>query len=152
MLESIKQFITSLQQDAIDSVDVLSSKQRELASAALLLEVATIDQHLDERELEKLQSLLESTFSLSAQEVKELTTLAQQESGDATSLYQFTQHINRHSSAEDKFQLVCGLWEVAYADGELDKYEEHIIRRIVDLIHVSHSDFIRAKHQARSRV
>ncbi len=41
------------------------------------------------------------------------------------------------------------MWQIAYADGQLDKYEEYMIRRVTELTYVSHSDFIRAKQQAK---
>jgi uncharacterized tellurite resistance protein B-like protein len=41
------------------------------------------------------------------------------------------------------------MWKVAYADGSVDKYEAHIIRRISDLIHLPNSQFVRAKQEAR---
>jgi uncharacterized tellurite resistance protein B-like protein len=64
-------------------------------------------------------------------------------------MYQFTQQVNEHCSVQDKFDLIAGMWRIAYADGELDKYEEYVIRKVADLIHVAHSDFIRAKHHSR---
>ena len=151
MLDSIKQFLKTITADSeSDKTAVLSSQQVQLASAALLIEVATIDQHFDKAEFDKLQLLLTETFALSREEVAELVELAKQKSSESTSLYQFTQLINRHCDYQQKYQLVCNLWHMAYADGVLDKYEEHIVRRIADLIHVSHSDFIRAKHHAAS--
>ena len=50
---------------------------------------------------------------------------------------------------EDKLDLIRNLWKVAYADGNLDKYEEHLLRKISDLIHVSHSDYINIKLEMR---
>ena len=49
---------------------------------------------------------------------------------------------------DDKVQLITSLWKVAYADGDLDKYEEHLIRRVADLLYVPHDAFIRAKLSA----
>ena len=60
--------------------------------------------------------------------------------------------INRHFSQEEKNHIVELLWEVAYADGELDKYEEHLVRKLADLIYVPHRSFIRAKHRAKARL
>ena len=64
-------------------------------------------------------------------------------------MYQFTQRINRYCSHEEKFHLITGMWRIAFADGDLDKYEEYIIRKVSDLIHLGHGEFIRAKHAAR---
>ena len=152
MIASIQRLLNAITLDHKVDKDVdLSSQQVRLASAALLIEVATIDQYFDDTEFKKLQVLLTRTFSLTEEEVNELVKLAEKEASESTSLYQFTQLINRHCDDQQKYQLTCNLWQMAYADGVLDKYEEHIIRRITDLIHVSHSDFIRAKHQVSSK-
>jgi len=129
----------------------LSEHELNLAIAALLIEVATIDQNLDEKEWRQLQVLLMSECGLSKQEALALAEEGKQASADSASLYDFTQRINQQCSYDQKMVVVTGLWKIAYADGELDKYEEHIIRRIADLIHVSHSDFIQAKIRVRDR-
>lgn len=131
--------------------DTLSEHELQLATAALLVEVATIDQHLDDREKQELQTLLIKTCELTDDEAKALMDNALEASSNAASLYDFTQSINQHCSYPQKLSLMTGLWRVAYADEILDKYEEHIIRRIADLIHVSHSDFIQTKIQVRDR-
>lgn len=127
----------------------LTDHQRRLASAALLIEVATIDHKFDQKELSTLSLLLKENFSLSDQECSELTELAKAERDSSTSLYQFTQLVNQHCSHQEKFNLLKDMWTVAYADGNLDKYEEYIIRKVADLIHMAHGDFIRAKHESR---
>lgn len=127
----------------------LSQQEINLAVAALLVEVATIDSRFDDSEWQQLQQLLMEYCGLDPDEALDIAKQAKASSADATSLYEFTQAINRHSSHEEKRQLVTGLWQIAYADGNLDKYEEHIIRRIADLIHLSHSDFIQTKIAVR---
>ena len=129
--------------------DTLPEHSLRLASAALLVEVATIDQEFDDREFSALQSILQQQFGLSEDECASLSQMAEQECAESTSVYQFTRLINDHCSAEEKFRLVEGMWQIAYADGDLDKYEEYIIRKVSELIHLAHGDFIRAKHNAR---
>ena len=68
---------------------------------------------------------------------------------DAHDLYQFTRLMNEHYDYAGRKQLVTQLWRVAYADGRVDKFEEHIIRRIAGLLHVDNRDFIQAKITAR---
>lgn len=126
-----------------------SNSALNLATAALMVEVATIDQHFDPTEIEALKNQLLKQFFVDADTVDTLIEEAKTSSADSSSLYEFTQLINQHFNDEQKFMLTVALWHVAYADGNLDKYEEHIIRRIVDLIHMRHSDFIRAKQIAR---
>lgn len=128
----------------------LSEENLRLACAALLIEVAIIDQEFDDIEFRALQDILIKEYEVSEEECNAIATLAQQECEQATSMYQFTQLVNTHCRYEDKFTLVKNMWTIAYADGDLDKYEEYIIRKTSELLHVSHGDFIRAKHVARS--
>ena len=121
-----------------------------LAAAALMIEVATADQNFDNSELDALLAILSSQFSLTPEQLNTLVTNAKQQSSDATSLYQFTRQVNDSCTHKEKFRLVTGMWQVAYADGAVDKYEEHIIRRISDLMHLPHSQYIRAKQEARN--
>lgn len=127
----------------------LTQDQCQLATAALLIEVASADRSFEPEELETLKSLLARKFQLDETQLEELTELAEAEKEQATSLYQFTQLINEDCNPEEKYQLMQSMWEVAYADGNLDKYEEHLIRRVAELIYVPHNEFIRAKLEAR---
>lgn len=122
------------------------------ATAALLVEVMVTDQQLDAAEIARIQALLAGRFRLTDAETQELLELAQQEVAEATSLYQFTALVNTHFSAAEKYQLVCHLWEVAYADGLLDKHEEGLIRHIAELIHLPHTAFVQARNQVREAI
>lgn len=147
MLEKIKQFFLN---ESETQNPVLNEEKKRLASAALLIEVAIIDQEFDQSEFDAMQKILETQFGITSEECQQLISLAQLECESSTSTYQFTQLINQYSSAQDKIALITGMWSIAYADGDLDKYEEYIIRKVSDLLYVSHSDFIHAKHIARS--
>jgi len=150
MISRITAFFDSLGENTQHSTS-LSHDELQIATAALLIEVATIDQRLDSVELLSLSRALASRFTLSGEELDLLIDHAKTASQEAASLYEFTQLINRHCDDKQKYVLACELWEVAYADTVLDKHEEHIIRRICDLIHLRHKDFIRAKQKARDQ-
>ena len=64
---------------------------------------------------------------------------------DAHDIYQFTSKIDATFSPERKVGLIEELWRAAYSDSVLHEYEEHLIRRVADLLHLSHSQFIAAK-------
>jgi len=134
-----------------DETEQANANNLQLACAALMMEVATIDQNYDESEQASLIKALSQAFALNPKEAEEIETLARESREDATSLHEFTRQINEQASPEQKFLLLEAMWRVAYADGELDKYEEHIIRRACDLIHLGHSDFIRAKLSAKAQ-
>ena len=122
-----------------------ASQATQLAAAALLIETARADFHQDEAEEVALRSLLADTLQLSKAQVEELVTLANQRADEATSLYEFTRVINDHYTPAQKLALIDLMWKVAYADSDLDKYEEHLIRRVAELTYVPHQDYIRSK-------
>ena len=120
-----------------------------VATAALLVEVMRADHEVQPEERDAVLRALRAAFAdLSTDEIRDLLARAEEHADDATSLYEFTRHINRQLDHDQKAHVVELLWRVAYADGDLDKYEEHLVRRIADLIHVPHSVFIRMKHKA----
>lgn len=129
-----------------DMPDTSSSPNR--AAAALMMEVVMADDILNPAELAALPSLLSSLSALSIAECTELVDIAKHEHASAASIHQFTSHINEHFSLEQKLELLTSLWRIAIADDNIDKYEEHIIRRIADLLHLRHSEFIQCKHAA----
>ena len=125
--------------------------QLQLASAALLIELTRADNQVDESETRKILAILRERYDLPEADLEELVTLAGQENQEATSLYQFTSLINDRFNPQEKSELIINMWEVAYADGRINRYEEHLIRKISDLLHLSHKDFISGKQIARAR-
>jgi uncharacterized tellurite resistance protein B-like protein len=147
MIKRLEQFFERLINQ--NDNETLTRDDLQLASAALLVEVAVIDRQFDDSEYKQLQSLLISEYHLTEKEARQLIDQAREASANSGSLFEFTQKINQHGHYEQKLVLLEGMWIVAYADGNLDKYEEHIIRRIADLLHISHRDFIQVKIQVR---
>lgn len=119
----------------------------QLATAALMFEMLRADDDEHPAERHTLEQALQKCFSLSESETSRLAELAEREAAESVSLYQFTGLINRHFSPDEKIRVVEMLWQVAYADGRLDRYEEALVRKIAELIHVPHRDFIQAKHR-----
>lgn len=148
MLNKITQFFEQHLQHEDESHE-LSFEQKQLAVAALLIEVGTADRILDDSELTTLRAILARKFNLSQERLDELSELAQSEQSDASSLHQFTRLINDSCNPAEKFSLVVSMWEVAYADGEIDKYEEALIRKVAELIYLPHTQFIKARNTVR---
>ncbi len=148
MISKIKQFFSDNIAGAKRDNAALEHSRARLAAAALLVEVMVIDAQTTLEEENTIKRLLQARFDLSPTETEELFALAREEVGEATSLYQFTGLINKQFSAREKFDLLTQIWQVALADGFLDKYEEGLIRRLADLLHISHGHFIQAKHRA----
>lgn len=152
MLSKISAFFERHLQPAGGASAPLSHSQKQLAVAALLIEVAMADHVFDEREMQSLKLHLKQKFAIEDSQLSELIALAKEETSDATSLHQFTTLIHQHCNPQEKFELLVSMWELAFADNDLDKYEEYVIRKVADLIYVSHSDFMRAKSIAKARL
>ncbi|WP_269618403.1 TerB family tellurite resistance protein [Zhongshania sp. BJYM1] len=117
----------------------------ELAAAALLIEVSKSDFQQDPGEIDKIRELLVRCFSVSLADIEDFMATASAINKDSTSLYPFTRYINDNCNNIEKYELIAALWEVAIEDGRIDKYEDHLIRKISNLIYLPHTEFIRAK-------
>jgi len=149
MLSSISAFFEKHLAPRPGEARANATHKTHLAAAALLVEVIQSDDRVSEQESETLLDSIAKQFDLAPEEAKRLLALAREETKSATDLHQFTSLINRQFSPQQKVALVEDLWRAAYADQTLHKYEEHLIRRIADLIHLSHAALIAAKHRAQ---
>ncbi len=120
-----------------------------LVAAAMLIETARADFSQGQQEQAAMETMLAQALKLPVGEVHELIEAAEARVDEATSLYEFTRVINDHYSAEQKLKLIEAMWAVAYADGDVHKYEEHLIRRAAELIYVPHGEYVRAKLGAK---
>lgn len=126
------------------------SHKPELAAAALLVEIMNADHDISVDESESIKSILFETLFITAEVAEALLATAKKQVHKATDLFQFTEVINANYSYEEKVSLIESLWKVAYSDKQLDKYEEHMVRRIADLLYVSHSDFMQTKNRIKT--
>ena len=150
MLTSLKQFF---EVNVIAKVDAEASSEStiEFAAAMLMLEISRADSSIDSDERQVIDKVLKTQFHLSEEQASELLALAENEVDHNVSLHDFTRAINEEMSQADKIKIVEYLWQVAYADSVLDKYEEYFIRKIADLLYVSHKDYIKTKHRAAEK-
>ena len=130
------------------ATDEVEDRALELACAALMFEVARADFSVETTEQDAVTSLLTAQFNLSADEVSTITEAAIEQADAATCLFEFTRTLNELASAEQKRDLLAMMWRVAMADNALSRYEEHVIRKVADLLYVPHGDFIAAKQSA----
>ncbi|MCQ4322269.1 TerB family tellurite resistance protein [Stutzerimonas stutzeri] len=117
----------------------------EVAAAALLIEVGRADYESEPEEQKAIIEAIRQSSGLDDTELASLVAAAQESAERSTSLYEFTSLINAHYSMADRVVLIEALWRVAAADGDIHKYEDHLIRRIAELLYVPHSEFIRTK-------
>ena len=117
-----------------------SADQLHLASAALLVEAASMDGHFDEAERQTIRTLLQSRFGLDDEVAEELVEEGCRAATTSTQLYGFTRMINDRLEPEERATILEMLWEVAYADGEVHPYESNLVRRVAGLLHVTDHD------------
>jgi uncharacterized tellurite resistance protein B-like protein len=118
------------------------------ATAVLMVDVARADYVFDDDEFDSVLRLVESHFHLSPDDAAALVNAADEEVDDLVSLYEFTQLLHNNLNEAEKARVVGLLWQIAYADGRLDKYEDSLILKISDLLHVSRGQVMRLKHEA----
>lgn len=118
------------------------------AAAALLMEVARTDGKVDAREKNLLIDAIREHWQLDETEMENIVGELRERVEAATDLYEFTRPLRENWDAETRTRLIYDMWGLATIDGQADVYEEQLIRRVSDLLYVSHSDFIRAKLSA----
>jgi uncharacterized tellurite resistance protein B-like protein len=123
----------------------------ELAVLALLLEIARADHEFDPVERHRVKEVAASVLGLTEDEAQALLGIAEQRVEDSISLDEFTSVLNDTLTLADKRRCLVALWRVALADGRLDRFEEYALRKLGDLLHLSHADFIQAKLAAGGR-
>ena len=150
MLRAIQQFFERNVSAAASEGDDSDERVR-LATAALFVEMTRADFDVVAAEDRMVLESIQSTLGIGHQQAEELLELAKAEASEAVELFQFTRLVDREFSKERKAEIVQSLWEVALADSYLDRYEERMVRKVANLLHVPHSEFIAAKKRARKR-
>ena len=129
MIKKIKDLITKIsnKEEIEESSNIL---QLDRACAALLVEIAFADKDFDEREKESLKQSLLKSYAIDIETINEIINDAEKTVEESTSLYEYTRTVNDEFEYPQKLNLLENLWKVAYADETLDKYEEHLLRKI----------------------
>ncbi len=149
MLTKLKIFFESISD--VSSAENVTDEQIQHAAAVLLVEAMMADHHVDESELEQLVKSLQDLFQISAEQSQTLMQLASEKHTNLVSLQEMTSIINATKDQTLKKNIVFAMWCIALADENKDKYEEHLIRKVADLLYISHGDFIQARLRAENR-
>jgi uncharacterized tellurite resistance protein B-like protein len=152
MVHTVRQFFKKYVVSSPENSNKVSEHSLQIATTALLVEMMRADSEINDDERNAITNSLQSRFGLSEVETTAIIKFAEDEIEKATGYYEFTSLINKGLSQEEKIAIIEQLWEIAFSDSLLDKYEEHMVRKIANLIHVSHKDFIDAKLRVRKRI
>ena len=135
MIDKIKSFFTDCLAPESTPQQPLE-KRLQLATAALLLEMASADFEVLEIEQASLIDALKTAYGLSDEDIKEVITLSEAEHSESESLYPFTRLINEHYSEQQKREVIRLMWRIALADGHIDKHEMHLMGKVSDLLYI----------------
>lgn len=123
-----------------------------VATATLMMETIRADFIVQEVELARLKQLLRRQFQLDEEELTALLEQAVEGADKLISLQHITRLLNENFDHAMKCRVIEMLWQLIYADGEKDHYEEHLIRQIAELLYLSHAEFIQARHKAENSI
>lgn len=151
MLSRIRHFFREHIEIHVDVVgNEVQRVEVSLAAAALLVEVGRADFDYDPVEQAHVAELIGNALGVAAEDVARLQSMAEAQAESATSLHQFTSLVHEHFDAAQKSALMEALWRVAFADGQLDKHESHVIRRIADLLYISQEVYVRTRQRVEA--
>lgn len=121
------------------------NKKYQVATAALLVEIAKADGDFSDEERKRIINLMKNDFDLDDECVNELLELSEQKVKESVSIYEFSSVINESFTQNEKLELLKNLWRIIYEDGKLDSHEDRLIKIIGSTMNIEHKDIIAAK-------
>lgn len=144
MLDSLKRFFDKFSDDdpreSVDGTDPI-----RIATCALFLELARIDEKFSPEEVEMILGLLKEQYGLPEDHARALMEEADAERDASVDLWQFANLINQNYSVAEKIAVVETLWQIVFVDGRMDKYERYLMLKIGNLLRLDHDQLIQAK-------
>ena len=119
----------------------------QIATCILLIEVSRSDDDFDVAEQKKIQTLIKSKFDLTTEELNHIFSISTDSHNNMTSLFEWTDIINKECNYKEKLLIIGFMWDIAFTDSKIDKYEDFTIRKVSELIYVKHKDFISLKNE-----
>ena len=149
MIKQLKALFDKALADKTTGEEISETEQLQISSAILMLLVARTDHDITESELSNVRQAMQSKFQLSELATAALMDDATSQIEDVIDFHQFTSSINEHFDLAQKCMLIEYMWQVALADGNLDAYEDHFIRKIADLLYLRPTELLSARERAR---
>lgn len=143
MIDLVKKFFCATPDNDEDQ-----GKKVVVATCALFMEMALIDGEFSDSEQAFMLSILKERYGLDVNEAQQVMAEAKTELDQSVDSWKFAKLINEHYSDKEKVEVVEILWEMVFADGQMDSHEEYLLKKLYALLHVDHGDFIDAKLKA----
>ena len=145
MLDILKGFFSKSTEDSTRTTVQKTDHDIRIATCALFVEIARIDEKFTQEEMETIISILKEKYSLSQEHADALIAEAEKELKESVDLWQFARLINENYSNEEKIEIIETLWRIVYVDGKMDQYEHYLMNMLKKLLRLSHDQLIDAK-------
>ena len=145
MFDIVKRFFDKATADLAKGTNQDTEHDIRVATCALFVEIARIDEKFTDAEMEKILSILKEKYGLSPDHASALVAEAEKELEKSVDLWQFAKLINENYSNEEKIEIIETLWRIVYVDGEMDGYEHYLMDKLQNLLRLSHDQLIAAK-------
>ena len=145
MLDVVKRFFSKVTEDESKTIDEERNHDTRVATCALFVEMARIDETFTQAEMETILSILKEKYGLSREHADALIAEADKALDESVDLWQFARLINENYSNEEKIEIIETLWKIVYVDGKMDKYEHYLMNKLATLLRLSHEQLIDAK-------
>jgi len=155
MLDVVKRFFSKVTEDDSKVIDEQRKHDTRVATCALLVEMARIDETFTQAEMDAILSILKEKYGLSREHADALIAEADKALDESVDLWQFAKRINEYYSNEEKIEIIETLWRIVYVDGKMDKYEHYLMNKLATLLRLSHEQLIDSKlkvlHSSKSK-
>ena len=145
MLDVVKRFFSKITEDDSKTIEEERNHDTRVATCALFVEMARIDETFTQAEMETILSILKEKYGLSREHADALIAEADKALDESVDLWQFARLINENYSNEEKLEIIETLWKIVYVDGKMDKYEHYLMNKLATLLRLSHEQLIDAK-------
>ena len=145
MIKSLKRFFNHSAVGSATDSGLDSEHDIRIATCALFLEMARIDEKFTEEEMETVLSIMREKYGLSQEHADALVAEADKELEESVDLWQFARLINENYSVDEKIEIIETLWRMVYVDGKMDAYEHYLMNKLKNLLRLSHDQLIGAK-------
>jgi uncharacterized tellurite resistance protein B-like protein len=147
MIRFLKTVLTNAKNEIGESypLEYEHDKKLQIAACILLVEIGKADSNFTNDERQAVISIMQDTFDIEENYIEELIELSEKKVNENDSIYEYTTLINNNFTNEEKFNLLKNLWRLIFIDNNLDKYEEHLVKKIGTLLNIEYSNIISAK-------
>jgi uncharacterized tellurite resistance protein B-like protein len=145
MLNSLKRFFSPSASNGAGDLGHDTEHDIRIATCALFLEMARIDETFTQDEMETVLSIMQEKYGLSSEYADALVAEADRELEQSVDLWQFARLINTNYSIDEKMEIIETLWRMVYVDGKMDEYEHYLMNKLKNLLRLSHDQLIGAK-------